>query len=235
MFQLKNTCKGWAGMQAAIKKKKTVYHTIRIKIDGKPGDYYELVQALSVKDSKLTPIEVEGIKNFNKNDKENYHTPSGEVAWNALNIFIRQRLMKFPETGRPDSDAYERIYFSDEYNIYIDDEDRWDEFHRFFEKILKEVNAITGRDVNIEFETQGNVGIPKAEPLMKELAYDRYGNKFEVGDFVARSRTDSAETFADVIIGTTEKSLRLLSGGNCNPESTFVIKKGNGQPANIAY
>ena len=70
---------------------------------------------------------------------------------------------------------------------------------------------------------------------MKELAYDRYGNKFEVGDFVARSRSDSAETYADVIIGTTEKSLRLLSGGNCNPESTFVIKKGNGQPANIAY
>ena len=45
MFQLKNTCKGWAGMQAAIKKKKTVYHTIQIKIDGKLGDYYELVQA----------------------------------------------------------------------------------------------------------------------------------------------------------------------------------------------
>ena len=72
MFQLKNTCKGWSGMQAAIKKKKTVYHTIRIKIEGKPGDYYELVQALSVKDSKLTPTEVEGIKNFDKNDKENY-------------------------------------------------------------------------------------------------------------------------------------------------------------------
>ena len=121
MFQLKNTCKGWAGMQAAIKKKKTVYHTIQIKIEGKPGNYYELVQALSVNDPKLTPMEIEGIKNFNKNDKENYRTPSGEVAWNALNIFIRQRLMKFPETGRSDSDAYERIYFS-EYNIYIDDE-----------------------------------------------------------------------------------------------------------------
>ena len=234
MFQLKNTCKGWAGMQAAIKKKKTVYHTIRIKIEGKPGDYYELVQALSVNDPRLTPTEIEGIKNFNKNDKENYHTPSGEVAWNALNIFIRQRLMKFLETGMPDSDAYERISYS-EYNIYIDNEDRWDEFHRFFENILKEVKDITGRDVSIDFETQGNVGIPKAEPLIEELAYDRYGNKFEVGDFVARSRTDSAETYADVIIGTTEKSLRLLSGGNCCPESTFVIKKGNGQPANIAY
>lgn len=234
MFQLKNTCKGWAGMQAAIKKKKTVYHTVRIKIDGKSGDYYELVQALSVNDLRLTPTEVEGIKNFNKNDKENYQTPSGEVAWNALNIFIRQRLMKFPETGRPDSDAYERISFS-EYNIYIDDEDKWDEFHKYFEEVLKEVKAITGRDVSICFETQGNVGIPKAEPLMNGLAYDRYGNKFEVGDFVARSRTDSAETFADVIIGTTEKSLRLLSGVNCYPESTFVIKKGNGQPTNISY
>ena len=177
MFQLNNTCKGWAGMQAAIKKKKTVYHTVRIKIDGKSGDYYELVQALSVNDPRLTPDEVEGIKNFNKNDKENYHTPSGEVAWNALNIFIRQRLMKFPETGRPDSDAYERISFS-EYHIYIDDEDKWDEFHKYFEEILKEVKSITGRDVNIDFETQSNVGIPKAEPLMNELAYDRYGNKF---------------------------------------------------------
>ena len=234
MFQLKNTCKGWAGMQAAIKKKKTVYHTIRIKIDGKSGDYYELVQALSVNDPRLTPNEVEGIKNFNKNDKENYRTPSGEVAWNALNIFIRQRLMKFPETGRPDYDAYERLSYS-EYHIYIDDEDKWSKFHKYFEEILKEVKSITGRDVNIDFETQSNVGIPKAELLKEELAYDRYGNKFEVGDFVARSRTDSAETFADVIIGTTEKSLRLLSGGNCCPESTFVIKKGNGQPANISY
>ena len=234
MFQLKNTCKGWASMQAAIKKKKTVYHTVRIKIEGKPGDYYELVQALSVNDPRLTPTEVEGIKNFNKNDKENYQTPSGEIAWNALNIFIRQRLMKFPETGRPDSDAYERISYS-EYNIYIDDEDKWNDFSKYFEEVLKEVKDITGIDVNIVFETQGNVGIPKAEPLMNELAYDKYGNKFEVGDFVARSRTDSAETFADVIIGTTEKSLRLLSGGNCCPESTFVIKKGNGQPANISY
>lgn len=25
MFQLKNTCKGWAGMQTAIKKKKTAH------------------------------------------------------------------------------------------------------------------------------------------------------------------------------------------------------------------
>ena len=234
MFQLKNTCKGWAGMQAAIKKKKTVYHTIRIKFEGKPRDYYELVQVLSVNDPRLTPTEVEGIKNFNKNDKENYRTPSGEVAWNALNIFIRQRLMKFLETGMPDSDAYERISYS-EYNIYIDNEDRWDEFHRFFENILKEVKYITGRDVSIDFESQSSAGIPKAEPLIEELAYDKYGNKFEVGDFVARSRSDSAETYADVIIGTTEKSLRLLSGGNCCPESTFVIKKGNGQPANIAY
>ena len=234
MFQLKNTCKGWAGMQAAIKKKKTVYHTIQIKIEGKPRDYYELVQALSVNDPRLTPTEVEGIKNFNKNDKENYRTPSGEVAWNALNIFIRQRLMKFLENGMPDSDAYERISYS-EYNIYIDNEDRWDELHRFFENILKEVKYITGRDVSIDFETQGNVGIPKAEPLLNEYAYDQYGNKFEVGDFVARSKVGTTGTFADVIIGTTEKSLRLLSGGNCCPESTFVIKKGNGQPANIAY
>ena len=192
------------------------------------------MQALSVNDPRLTPDEVEGIKNFNKNDKENYRTPSGEIAWNALNIFIRQRLMKFPETGRPDYDAYERLSYS-EYHIYIDDEDKWDEFHKYFEEILKEVKSITGRDVNIDFEAQSNVGIPKAEPLKEELAYDRYGNKFEVGDFVARSRTDSAETFADVIIGTTEKSLRLLSGGNCYPESTFVIKKCNGQPANISY
>lgn len=234
MFKLKNTCKGWARMQAAIKKKKTVYHSIRIKIEGKPGDYYELVQALSVNDPRLTPTEVEGIKNFNKNDKENYQTPSGEVAWNALNIFIRQRMMKFPETGRPDSDAYERISYS-EYHIYIDDEDRWDEFHRFFEKILKEVKDITGRDVSIDFEMQRNVGIPKAEPLLNEYAYDQYGNKFEVGDFVARSKVGTTGTFADVIIGTTEKSLALLSGGYCSPESVFVIKKGNGTPANIAY
>lgn len=54
-------------------------------------------------------------------------------------------------------------------------------------------------------------------------------------DFVARSKVGTTGTFADVIIGTTEKSLALLSGGNCSPESVFVIKKGNGTPANIAY
>ena len=38
MFQLKNTCKGWAGMQAAIKKNKTVHLTLQIKIEAKPGN-----------------------------------------------------------------------------------------------------------------------------------------------------------------------------------------------------
>lgn len=234
MFQLKNTCKGWAGMQAAIKKKKTVYHTIRIKYDARNNEFFELVQALNPNDPRLSPIEVEGIKNFNKNEIKEYHTPSGEVAWECLRIFIRQRLEKFPETGRPDCDAFDNEW-SCEYNVYLDDNDKWQDFLTYFGEILKEIKGITGKDIYLKSESQSSAGIPKAEPLMNELAYDKYGNKFEVGDFVARSRTDSAETFADVIIGTTEKSLRLLSGGNCNPENTFVIKKGNGQPANIAY
>lgn len=234
MFKLKNTCKGWARMQAAIKKKKTVYHSIRIKIEGKPGDYYELVQALSVNDPKLTPTEVEGIKNFNKNEIGEYRTPSGEVAWKCLRIFIRQRLEKFPESGRPDSDAYDNDW-SCEYNVYLDDDDKWNDFLTYFGEILKEIKGITGKDIYLKSESQSNAGIPKAEPLANEFAYDKYGNKFEVGDFVARSTVGTTGTFADVIIGTTEKSLALLSGGNCSPESVFVIKKGNGQPANIAY
>lgn len=234
MFQLKNTCKGWAGMQAAIKKKKTVYHSVRIDYDARNNEFFELVQALNPNDPRLSPIEVEGIKNFNKNEIEEYHTPSGEVAWECLRIFIRQRLEKFPETGRPDCDAFDNEW-SCEYNVYLDDNDKWQDFLTYFGEILKEIKGITGKDIYLKSENQSSAGIPKAERLMNELAYDKYGNKFEVGDFVARSRTDSAETFADVIIGTTEKSLRLLSGGNCNPESAFVIKKGNGTPANIAY
>lgn len=232
MFKLKNSCKGWARMQAAIKKKKTVYHSIRIKYDAKYNAFYELVQALNPNDPKLLPVEVEGIKNFNKNEIDNYRSPSGEIAWKCLEIFIRQRLEKFPETGRPDCDAFEYDWA---YNVYLDDDDKWSDFLTYFGEILKEVKGITGIDVYISEESQSNANIPKNEQLMPELAYDQYGNKFEVGDFVARSTTDTAGTFADVIIGTTEKSLTLLSGGNCSPEKTFVIKKGNGQPVNIAY
>ncbi len=234
MFKLKNSCKGWARMQAAIKKKKTVYHTVRIDYDARYNAFYELVQALNPLDPKLTPNEVEGIKNFNKNDIENYRSPSGEVAWSSLEIFIRQRLEKFPETRRADSDAFENEYTC-EFNVYLDDDDKWPEFITYFGKILEEVKCITGIDVYIKEERQTSAGIPKAEPLLNEYAYDQYGNKFEVGDFVARSRVGTTGTFADVIIGTTEKSLALLSGGNCSPESVFVIKKGNGNPVNIAY
>lgn len=234
MFKLKNTCKGWARMQAAIKKKKTVYHSIRIEYEPRNNEYYELVQALNPNDPKLSPIEVEGIKNFNKNEIGEYRTPSGEVAWECLRIFIRQRLEKFPESGRPDSDAFDNEW-SCEYNVYLDDDDKWNDFLTYFGEILKEIKGITGKDIYLKSESQSNAGIPKAEPLANKFAYDQYGNKFEVGDFVARSKVGTTGTFADVIIGTTEKSLALLSGGNCSPESVFVIKKGNGTPANIAY
>lgn len=234
MFKLKNTCKGWARMQAAIKKKKVVYHTIQIGYAGYSDRFYELVQALNPNDPKLSSIEVEGIKNFNKNDIEYYRSPSGRIAYSCLRIFIRQRLEKFPETGRADCDAFDNEW-DRYYNVYIDDDDKWPDFLTYFGEILKDVKCITGIDISIKTESRSSAGIPKAEPLMNELAYDSYGNKFEVGDFVARSRVGTTGTFADVIIGTTEKSLILLSGGNCSPESVFVIKKGNGTPANIAY
>lgn len=221
-------------MQAAIKKKKTIYHSIRIEYNERNNEFFELVQALNPNDPKLSPIEVEGIKNFNKNEIGEYHTPSGKVAWECLRIFIRQRLEKFPETGKPDCDAFENEW-SCEYQVYLDDNDKWQDFLTYFGEILKEIKAITGKDIYLKSESQSGAGIPKAEPLENKYAYDHYGNKFEVGDFVARSRVGTTGTFADVIIGTTEKSLVLLSGGNCSPESVFVIKKGNGAPANIAY
>lgn len=234
MFKLKNTCKGWARMQAAIKKKKTVYHSIRIDYGPRNNEFYELVQALNPNDPKLSPIEVEGIKNFNKNEIENFNSPSGEVAWECIRIFIRQRLEKFPESGRPDSDAFDNEW-NCEYNVYLDDDDKWHDFLTYFGEILKEIKGITGKNIYLKSESRLSAGIPKAEHLLNKYAYDQYGNKFEVGDFVARSRVGTTGTFADVIIGTTEKSLALLSGGNCSPESVFVIKKGNGTPANIAY
>lgn len=234
MFKLKNTCKGWARMQAAIKKKKTVYHSVRIEYDAMNNEFFELVQALNPLDPKLSSIEVEGIKNFNKNEITQYNTPSGEVAWKCLRIFIRQRLERFPETGRENCDAFDNEWDC-EYNVYLDDDDKWPDFLTYFGEILKEIKCITGKDVFIKMESKTSAGIPKTEPLANKFAYDHYGNKFEVGDFVARSRVGTTGTFADVIIGTTEKSLVLLSGGNCSPESVFVIKKGNGTPANIAY
>ena len=234
MFKLKNTCKGWARMQAAIKKKKTVYHSIRIEYDARNDEFFELVQALNPLDPKLSSVEVEGIQNFNKNEIGEYHTPSGEVAWECLRIFIRQRLERFPETGRANCDAFDSEWGC-EYNVYLDDDDKWHDFLTYFGEILKEIKGITGKDIYLKSESQSSAGIPKTEPLANKFAYDQYGNKFEVGDFVARSKVGTTGTFADVIIGTTEKSLALLSGGNCSPESVFVIKKGNGQPANIAY
>lgn len=234
MFKLKNSCKGWARMQAAIKKKKTIYHSIRIDYDASTKAFYELIQAINTNDPKLTLAEVDSIKNFNKNEIDIYNSPSSDIAWECLTIFIRQRLEKFPETGRPDSDAYECDYTT-EYNVFLDDDEKWPEFLAYFGEILKEIKGITGLDIYIKSEDQSTAGIPKAEPLKPELTYDKYGNKFEVGDFVARSRMDTSGTFADVVIGTTEKSLALLSGGNCSPESVFIIKKGNGQPVNIAY
>lgn len=234
MFKLKNTCKGWARMQAAIKKKKTVYHSVRIEYDARNNEFFELVQTLNPLDPKLSSIEVEGIKNFNKNEIGEYRTPSGEVAWECLRIFIRQHLERFPETGRENCDAFDNEWCC-EYNVYLDDDDKWPDFLTYFGEILKEIKCITGKDVFIKMESKASAGIPKTEPLANRFAYDHYGNKFEVGDFVARSRVGTTGTFADVIIGTTEKSLVLLSGGNCSPESVFVIKKGNGTPANIAY
>lgn len=234
MFKLKNTCKGWARMQAAIKKKKTVYHSIRIEYDARNNEFFELVQALNPLDPKLSSIEVEGIKNFNKNEIGEYRTPSGEVAWECLRIFIRQRLERFPETGRPNCDAFDNEWGC-EYNVYLDDDDKWQNFLTYFGEILKEIKGITGKDIYLKSESKTSAGIPKAEPLADRFAYDSYGNKFEVGDFVARSRVGTTGTFADVIIGTTEKSLALLSGGNCSPDSVFVIRKGNGSPVIIAY
>ena len=84
--------------------------------------------------------------------------------------------------------------------------------------------AITGKNIYLKRESQSNAGIPKAEPLANRFAYDQYGNKFEVGDFVAYGARVS------MICGVMNCKLLISNGDRVDKRSCTIIRKANGQP-----
>lgn len=230
MKQLDTSCKGWARMQAALDNEKKTYYTIHIDLNRTKYnviDFHKVISEVDISDRKLDPYLVEDIKNFDNSTKQAYIVSEG------LKAFIRQCIEKFPFTGAKHTDAF-FMHSANSYEVYLEDPLRIQDFLTYISSTIDEVSNITGiYDIGIKDYAFLNVNVPKNEQLLPELQHDYYGNFFEVGDYVARSGFGRTSTFADVIIGKTEKSLSLLSGGNCHPSSVFVIKKADGSPVNF--
>ena len=230
MKQLETSCKGWARMQAALDNEKKTYYTIHIDLNRTKYnaiDFHKVISEVDLSDRKLDPDLVEDIKNYDNSTKQAY------IAFEGLKAFIRQRIEKFPFTGVKRTDAF-FMHSASSYEVYLEDPLRIQDFLTYISSTIDDVSNITGLyDIGIKDYAFLNVNVPKNEQLLPELQHDYYGNFFEVGDYVARSGIGRTSTFADVIIGKTEKSLSLLSGGNCHPSSVFVIKKADGSPVNF--
>ena len=232
MKELDTSCKGWARMQAALDNERKFYYVIRIDLNQLKYnilDFHKIIGEVDLSDKKLKPYEVEDIKNFDKAD-----TRKSCAVFEALKVFIRQRLEKFPFTGPKQTDAF-LMHNSTLYELYLEDQDKIQDFLNFLQKIIDEISNITGiYDIGIKDYENLKVNVPKNEQLSPELQYDDYGNFFEVGDYVARSGFNRTSVFADVVIGRTERSLILLSGGNCHPKNVFVIRKHDGSPVSLS-
>lgn len=230
MIELDTSCKGWARMQAALDNEKKTYYTIHIDLNRTKYnviDFHKVISEVDLSDRKLDPDLVEGIKNFDNSTKQSY------IASEGLKAFIRQCIEKFPFTSVKRTDAF-LMHSAISYEVYLEDPLRIQDFLTYISSTIDEVSNITGiYDIGIKDYAFLNVNVPRNEQLLPELQHDFYGNFFEVGDYVARSGFGRTSTFADVIIGKTEKSLSLLSGGNCHPSSVFVIKKADGSPVNF--
>lgn len=231
MKQLDTSCKGWARMQAALDNEKKTYYTIHIdlnRIKYNIIDFHKVISEVDLSDRKLDPDLVEDIKNFDNSTKQAYTASEG------LKAFIRQCIEKFPFTGVKRTDAF-FMHSANSYEVYLEDQGRFQDFLTYISSTIDEVSNITGiYDIGIKDYAFLNVNVPKNEQLLPELQHDYYGNFYEVGDYVARSSIGRTSTFADVIIGKTEKSLSLLSGGNCHPSSVFVIRKADGSPVSFS-
>lgn len=230
MKQLDKSCKGWARMQAALDNEKKTYYTINIDLNRTKYsfiDFHKIIGEVDLSDRKLDQDLVEDIKNFDNSTKQSY------IASEGLGAFICQRIEKFPFTGAKHTDAF-IMHNASSYEVYLEDQLRIQDFLTYISSIIDDVSNITGiYDISIKDYASLNVNVPRNEQLLPELQYDFYGNLYEVGDYVARSGFGRTSAFADVIIGKTEKSLSLLSGGNCHPSSVFIIKKADGSPVNF--
>ena len=231
MKELDTSCKGWARMQAALDNEKKFYYVFHIDLNRQKygiTDFHKVIGEVDLSDKKINPYVVEDIKNFEKCTRQSC------AVSEALQAFIRQRLEKFPFTGSKHTDTF-LMHSASLFEVYLEDQDKIQDFLSFLQRILDEVSNITGIfDIGIKDYENLKVNIPKNEQLSSELQYDDYGNFFEVGDYVARSGFNRTSVFADIVIGRTERSLILLSGGNCHPKNVFVIRKHDGSPVSFS-
>lgn len=231
MKELDTSCKGWARMQAALDNEKKFYYVFHIDFNRQKydiTDFHKVIGEVDLSDKKINPYVVEDIKNFENSTRQSYAVSEG------LESFIRQRLEKFPFTGPKHTDTFLMHNYS-LFEVYLEDQDKIQDLLSFLQRILDEISNITGiYDIGIKDYENLKVNVPKNEQLSSELQYDDYGNFFEVGDYVARSGFNRTSVFADIIIGKTERSIILLSGGNCHPKNVFVIRKHDGGPVSFS-
>lgn len=213
-------CKGWAKYIAQLTQKKQTYAIYELNF---PGIYEgklvdSIIPFIYLNDSDLTPFEVDFFKTFNDLNP----TAQNRNRYKIVPTFIKQRIKNF---GICDNDVF--IYNYPSISVYLT-KGNYSEFTEYLKDILNEASSILGRNFEIEKVEMKSVNIPKCDVLVEELAYDIYGNKFEVGDIVARTSCGISSCYNDIIIGNTDKTLTLMSGGNCYPQSCFVVKKAQG-------
>ena len=127
------------------------------------------------------------------------------------------------------------MHSASSFEVYLEDQEKYPDFMNYLQSIIDDISKITGiYDIGINDYSVATANVPKTQELSPELQYDVYGNYFEVGDYVARSGFNRTSVFADIIIGRTERSLILLSGGNCHPRNVFVIRKRDGSPVSFS-
>lgn len=235
MKQLDTSCKGWARLQASLDNEKKKYRNIRIDLNFNKYDtldFYKIKNEVNLNDKRLDPDTVESIKNFDMNTDERYR--KRYTVSSALTLYISQRLEDYPFTGEKYTDAFAMLNCAS-FEVYLEDQLKYSDFMNYVQSIVDDISKITGNyDIGLKDYKDFTAGIPKNEQLLPELQYDQYGNLFEVGDYIARSCCGSSSTFADIIVGKTEKSLSLIGGSNCHPSSVFVIRKGDGSPVSFS-
>lgn len=236
MKQLDISCKGWARLQASLDNERKKWYNFHIDFNlGEKYsilDFYKIRNGINFNDKKLDPETIEKIKNFDMNDVD--RELKRYVISGALTIYIRQRLEDFHFTSEKCVDAFS-ISNCAYFEAYLEDPIRFPDFMNYVQSIIDDISKITGLyDIGIKDYEAITAGIPKNEQLLPSLQCDQYGNYFEVGDYVARSGCGKSSTFADIIIGKTEKSLSLIGGASCHPSSVFVIRKGDGSPVSFS-
>lgn len=220
MITIKGSIEGYAKMIAGKDKTPKQWAHYRIDADWNKMDRSRRDYTFLIDSSRAIP-----------SDDIKYIADGG--FWVGIFWHIIERLQKY----YPDEKAV--VSRANYFDIFVEDQD-YDLLERRIADILNEL-----KQFNIETFIHKDSGgwstyiktakAPSVRPLDPELEHDMFGNKFEIGDLIVRSKVDETKVFTDVIIGTTEKSLICLTGGNCKPENTIVIQKHNGQAINVHF